>query len=93
MAENEEVMNVREAGRKGGNSTLKRWGLDFFRKIGSKGGKRTARLYKDLLKDWGRQGGRPRRPALIDTSGEENLIKGGSGRLNYSSPGTNKHNR
>jgi len=30
MAENgEEVMNVREAGRRGGESTLKRWGGKF----------------------------------------------------------------
>ena len=80
------VMNVREAGRRGGESTLKRWGVGFFRKIGSKGGKRTARLYKDLLKDLGRQGGRPRRPALIDTPGEGNKTEGGDGRLDYHSP-------
>ena len=89
----EEVMNVREAGRKGGESTRKRWGIGFFRDIGQKGGRRTAQLYREFFKEFGKKGGRPRRPNLGSAPGEEKLIKGGSGRLNYSSPGTNKHNR
>jgi general stress protein YciG len=60
----EKVMNVREAGRRGGQSTKKRWGIGFFRDIGRIGGKRTAQLYRDVLKEFGRRGGRPRRPKL-----------------------------
>jgi uncharacterized protein len=58
-------MSVREAGRKGGETTKSRLGLDHFREIGSKGGKKTASLYKQLLKDFGRRGGRPRLPNLF----------------------------
>ncbi len=60
----EEVMNVREAGRRGGESTLKRWGVSFFRDIGRRGGRRTAQMYRDLLKEYGKRGGRPKRPKL-----------------------------
>ena len=70
MAENEEAMSVRDAGRKGGESTLKRWGVGFFRDIGRRGGRRTAQLYGNILNEFGKRGGRPRRPDLGDNPGE-----------------------
>ena len=53
-----------EAGRRGGQATLKSQGRDHFKTIGKKGGNRTAELYHDLLSEFGRKGGRPRRSAL-----------------------------
>ena len=57
-------ISVAEAGRRGGRSTLEKQGRDFFSRIGKKGGERTAKLYHDLLSEFGRRGGRPRRPNL-----------------------------
>jgi general stress protein YciG len=64
-------ITVAEAGRRGGQSTLKNQGVEFFQKIGKKGGKRTAQLYRELLAEFGKRGGRPRRPALDDVMREE----------------------
>jgi general stress protein YciG len=57
-------MTVKQAGRRGGNITRDRYGRDFYQKIGAEGGRRTAELYADLLKEFGKRGGRPRRPTL-----------------------------
>jgi len=65
-------ISVQEAGRRGGESTLERRGTDFFRKIGRKGGQRTAQLYRELLKEFGKKGGRPRHPSLNKPEGEKN---------------------
>jgi len=59
-------MTVQEAGRRGGQTTFRNKGNGFFRKIGRKGGNRTAELYHDLLSEFGKKGGRPRRPALTE---------------------------
>ena len=67
----EQTISVREAGRKGGQATLRNQGNEFFRKIGKKGGKRTAELYRDLLSEFGKKGGRPKRPALNEYLEEE----------------------
>jgi len=64
-------MTVKEAGRRGGQSTLERRGIEFYREIGRKGGQRTTEMYRDLLAEFGRRGGRPRRPSLEDM-GEKN---------------------
>ena len=66
-----QTISVREAGRKGGQATLRNQGNEFFRQIGKKGGKRTAELYRDLLSEFGKKGGRPKRPALNDCLEEE----------------------
>ena len=58
------VLNVQEAGARGGQTTLERHGTDFYRKIGKKGGRRTKELYGDLIRKFGKKGGRPRRPSL-----------------------------
>lgn len=63
-------LTVREAGRRGGSSTLQRRGAEFYQKIGRKGGQRTKELYGELLSEFGKKGGRPRRPALEEDTGE-----------------------
>jgi len=62
---------VSEAGRRGGNATLRNQGRDFFRNIGKRGGDRTAELYGQLMKEFGKCGGRPKRPSLEKSMGEK----------------------
>jgi general stress protein YciG len=69
--ESSRKMTVQEAGRRGGLTTLDNQGRDFFSRIGKKGGKRTAQLYRELLSEFGKQGGRPRRPSLDECLGKE----------------------
>jgi general stress protein YciG len=64
-------ISVSEAGRRGGQSTLRNQGVEHFRQIGRKGGQRTAELYRDLLCEFGKRGGRPKRPILDLSRGEE----------------------
>lgn len=64
-------ITVREAGARGGRTTLENQGAEFFRRIGRKGGERTATLYREMLSEFGRKGGRPRRPALNQSVGEK----------------------
>jgi general stress protein YciG len=64
-------MTVDEAGRLGGHTTRERYGTEFYRRIGKVGGQRTAELYRDLLKERGRKGGRPKRPALDEYMREQ----------------------
>jgi hypothetical protein len=71
MIKKKEEITVREAGARGGRTTLERKGAEFFCDIGRKGGQRTATLYYELLSTWGKQGGRPRRPSLQKDAGEE----------------------
>ena len=66
-----EEITVAEAGRRGGRATLESQGADFFRRIGKKGGQRTAELYRELLSEFARKGGRPRRRALDESMGGE----------------------
>jgi general stress protein YciG len=70
MSDNEKI-SVAEAGRRGGQSTLEHRGTEFFRQIGRKGGQRTAELYGELLRGFGRKGGCPRRPPLDESVGEK----------------------
>ncbi len=72
-----EQITVAEAGRRGGKSTLERRGIEFFRQIGVKGGKRTSELYRELLSEFGKRGGRPRRPALNMGEGDHNREEAG----------------
>lgn len=62
MAENQ--ISAAEAGRRGGHATLENQGVEFFRRIGKKGGQKTKELYGEFLKEFGKKGGRPRRPSL-----------------------------
>jgi hypothetical protein len=73
----ETVLTVVQAGRRGGQATLERRGVEFFREIGRRGGQRTKELYGDLLSRFGKRGGRPRRPDLTDMREELPESKGG----------------
>lgn len=64
-------MSVNEAGRRGGRATLEKRGRNFFSRIGKKGGKRTAEVHRELLSEFGKKGGRPRRPTLNGSLGEK----------------------
>ena len=65
-------ITVREAGRRGGCSTRDRYqGTGFYRRIGAKGGRATATRWRHLLSEFGRRGGRPRRPSLGENMAEE----------------------
>lgn len=62
---------ARQLGRRGGLATRDRVaGTDFYRRIGAKGGESTKRLYGQLFSEFGKRGGRPRRPALNEPMGE-----------------------
>lgn len=64
-------ISVREAGARGGRSTLEHQGVEFFHEIGKKGGQRTKELYGELLSEFGKRGGRPKRPTLDGSAGEQ----------------------
>jgi len=70
-------VTVQEAGRLGGRATLDNQGAEFFKRIGKKGGQRTKELYGDLLAEFGKRGGRPPRPGLQESPGEESSAKKG----------------
>lgn len=85
IIESLESISVKEAGRRGGRATRDRYaGTGFYQRIGAKGGKRQKELYADLLAEFGRRGGRPKRPNLEDSVGEELPEKKGGTR---SAPG------
>jgi len=65
-------ITVREAGRRGGCSTRDRYqGTGFYQRIGARGGRATATRWRHLLSEFGRRGGRPRRPFLGENMAEE----------------------
>ena len=66
-------LTVVDAGRKGGIATRDRYGNRHFQDIGKKGGQATAKRYRELLNEFGRQGGRPRMPTLLENMKEERL--------------------
>ena len=87
-------ISVREAGRRGGNSTLQRRGIEFFREVGRKGGRRTKELYGNLLSEFGKRGGRHSRPGLGGTIGKGHpKNKVGSGRSGCPLPKQGNMNR
>ncbi len=54
-------MDVIEAGRKGGLSSLKKFGREFYVRIGQKGQTNMRSQYPDMAREWGKRGGRPRK--------------------------------
>ncbi|GAI91944.1 hypothetical protein ES708_03674 [subsurface metagenome] len=70
IIETPEGISVKEAGRRGGTVTRDRHGVEFYRQIGAKGGESTKRLYGQLFSEFGKLGGRPRRPNLENGAGE-----------------------
>lgn len=71
LAEVSDAITVREAGRRGGNVTRDRHGRRFYQKIGAEGGRRTRELYAELLSEFGKRGGRPKRPTPARSEGEQ----------------------
>lgn len=67
----EEKITVAEAGRRGGTVTRDRHGVEFLRRIAKRGGEVTKKRYAHLLSEFGRRGGRPRRPTLDEPTGEQ----------------------
>jgi len=80
-------LSVREAGRRGGLSVLAKHGHKHFSKIGKQGQKALRERYPDMASEWGKQGGRPRKPQLHNM-GDQNLNnkRGGSGSASNSDP-------
>ena len=72
---NKEAITVVEAGRRGRHATLASHGKGFFKKISRKGGQRTAELYRGLLREFGKKGGRPRKQVLNEYMGERDRQK------------------
>ena len=64
-------VSVKEAGRRGGCATLERRGVEFYRQIGRKGGQQTAELYAEVLSEFGKKGGRPKRPHVQGVGGKD----------------------
>lgn len=56
------IMLLQDAGRKGGMTTLKKYGPDHYSEIGQRGGKATFKKYgPELYAEMGRKGGRKSR--------------------------------
>lgn len=63
------AMTVCEAGRKGGLSCLCNRGRAFFIEIGKKGQLEMRRKHPGMAAEWGKRGGRPRKPILDEIMG------------------------
>jgi len=57
-------ITVNEAGKKGGLSVLRNRGRQFFTKIGKQGNLAMRHKYPNMASEWGKLGGRPRKPKL-----------------------------
>ena len=64
------AMTVHEAGKRGGLSCLCNRGRGFFVEIGKKGQLEMRRRHPGMAKKWGKKGGRPRKPSLLEIMGE-----------------------
>ena len=71
MFEVSSSISVREAGRRGGIATRDRHGIEFYRQIGARGGESTKKFYAHLFSEFGKKGGRPKRPTPSELVGEE----------------------
>jgi len=63
------TMTVAEAGRRGGLRLLQARGRGHFVVIGRKGQAAMRRRYPGMAAEWGKRGGRPRKPALVEIMG------------------------
>jgi len=63
-------MSVSEAGRKGGQTVLRNLGRKFYSRIGAKGQQKMRARYPNMASQWGKLGGRPRKPSLSQLVGE-----------------------
>ena len=72
-------MSVVEAGRRGGLTVLANRGRQFYAEIGRNGQKAMRAKYPDSASEWGRKGGRPRKPNLKNMGRGANSLKGRMG--------------
>ncbi len=63
-------LTVAEAGRRGGLKVLQIRGRDHFAEIGKKGQLVMRQRYPGMAAQWGKRGGRPRKPTLAQYMGE-----------------------
>jgi len=63
-------ISVSEAGRKGGLAVLRSRGRSFYSEIGKKGQLVMRQKHPGMAKEWGRKGGRPKKPTLAEIMGE-----------------------
>ena len=72
------AITVNEAGRRGGLTVLGNRGRGHFVKIGRKGQSAMRRKYPGMAREWGKMGGRPRKPKLVNAGeGAKNSQEGG----------------
>lgn len=57
-------ITVSEAGRRGGLACLRNRGREFYVEIGKRGQGVMRAKYPDKASEWGKQGGRPKKPNL-----------------------------
>jgi general stress protein YciG len=76
-AEAAEVISVNEAGRRGGLAVLRARGRGHFIELGRKGQRATRLRYPKMAAEWGKLGGRPRKPKLEDMGEEAKISKEG----------------
>lgn len=77
-----ETMSVKDAGAKGGKTTLARLGSEHFRTIGKKGQASLAgRVTAEQRHAWGTLGGWPKKLRLQNMGEKGNSDKGGMGSL------------
>ena len=50
---------------------MQKFGMQYFVRIGKLGGLRTKALHSDCYSEWGRLGGRPKKPRLDQIMGQE----------------------
>lgn len=63
-------ISVKEAGQRGGLANLRKFGREYFVRIGKIGGLRTKRLHGEHYKEWGKLGGRPKKSNLKEIMGQ-----------------------
>ena len=63
-------ITVREAGRLGGLANLRAHGRAHYVAIGQKGQRAMRARYPDKAREWGKLGGRPRKPSLDEIMGQ-----------------------
>lgn len=63
-------VSVVEAGRKGGLAVLNSRGRAFYSEIGKKGQQIMRQKYPGMAVEWGKFGGRPKKPLLSEIMGE-----------------------
>ena len=70
-------ISVKEAGQRGGLTNLRKFGREYFVRIGKIGGLRTKLLHGEHYKEWGGKGGRPRKLNLNEMGQDGKPKKGG----------------